>query len=346
VKYTNEWLREQYGVCGADGLHFVFFWKPSDDPILGPACLSQWHACSFVEDGVRYTTAEQYMMAQKAVLFGDEEVRQKIMEAAHPNAYKSLGRKVRNFDQAKWDANKTEIVFRGTLAKFSQNPALRDYLLGTGDAVLAEASPYDNIWGIHMRENDPNVRNPNAWEGENLLGFILMEARDVLRDGDFLKYDFLIEAGENGPDASIPVEDASWAPDIECRMLDGTKKSDVIVCRAEPYYLPDGCRVGDRVSGYLRLEIQGECEIVDGMLDTYLGSLKEENLVVRICRKDGRLYGMLDGFPHMMPIEINPTHSEAEKVVNTLKMLCDGDVVRIDATIGAHFDRKNELCNE
>lgn len=79
------------------------------------------------------------------------------------------------------DARKADIVLSGTLAKFSQNPELRAFLLGTGDALLVEASPYDGIWGVRLGIRDSGIDNPNCWRGENLLGFSLMEARDVLR---------------------------------------------------------------------------------------------------------------------------------------------------------------------
>ncbi len=33
-----------------------------------------------------------------------------------------------------------------------------------------------------MSESDENVQNPLNWRGQNLLGFALMEVRDVLRE--------------------------------------------------------------------------------------------------------------------------------------------------------------------
>lgn len=120
-------------------------------------------------------------MAEKARLFGDKEICAKIMESTEPNKIKALGRKVKNFDQAVWDACKYSIVLNGNYLKFIQNPKLKEFLLSTGDKVLAEASPYDGIWGIRMGEKSPNVRNPMEWQGENLLGFALMEVREELR---------------------------------------------------------------------------------------------------------------------------------------------------------------------
>ena len=70
---------------------------------------------------------------------------------------------------------------QGNLAKFRQNPLLGDFLRGTGDAVLVEASPVDCIWGIGWAEDDPQARLPEMWDGSNLLGFALMEVREQLR---------------------------------------------------------------------------------------------------------------------------------------------------------------------
>ena len=57
---------------------------------------------------------------------------------------------------------------------------LKTFLLSTGDAILAEASPYDGIWGIRMQADAPDANNPLKWRGQNLLGFALMEERDEL----------------------------------------------------------------------------------------------------------------------------------------------------------------------
>lgn len=104
-----------------------------------------------------------------------------ILGSPSPAEAKQLGRRVRGFEEEVWDAACFELVVKGNLAKFEQNPELRSFLLSTGDQVLVEASPYDRIWGIGMGERDPRARDPRCWEGENLLGFALMEARDRLR---------------------------------------------------------------------------------------------------------------------------------------------------------------------
>ncbi len=61
------------------------------------------------------------------------------------------------------------IVTGANQAKFGQNKDLRDYLLGTGDRILVEASPLDRIWGIGLAADDPRAEQVSTWQGQNLL---------------------------------------------------------------------------------------------------------------------------------------------------------------------------------
>ena len=163
----------------------IYFWgHTTNEKEITAVCLSQWYDCYFEVDGQSYHTTEQFMMASKARLFGDDEVFNEIMMAHHPHDYRKLGRKVSGFDPELWDAKKRDIVVEGNKAKFSQNPDLLEFLLSTGDAILVEASPYDKIWGIGL-DQDTAMKVPvNQWQGENLLGCALMEVRDWLRSTD------------------------------------------------------------------------------------------------------------------------------------------------------------------
>lgn len=161
---------------------YLYFWghQPERDGSVGKGCLSQWWPCRFVVDGVAYASAEHWMMAEKARLFGDEGTLARILAARTPAEAKTLGRAVRGFSQAPWDAACFGIVVAGNVAKFGQDEDLRAYLLGTGARVLVEASPRDRIWGIGLTASDPRAADPRSWRGENLLGFALMEAREQL----------------------------------------------------------------------------------------------------------------------------------------------------------------------
>src|SRR5579859_5780851 len=66
---------------------------------------------------------------------------ERIRRAPHPGAAKALGRQVRSFDEERWAAERFELVVTGNLAKFGQHPELAEFLLGTGERVLVEASP-------------------------------------------------------------------------------------------------------------------------------------------------------------------------------------------------------------
>jgi ribA/ribD-fused uncharacterized protein len=164
-------------------IEFLFFWghRPSDDGKVSKRCLSQWWKSSFTHDGVTYTSAEQWMMAQKAQLFGDSSTRHKILKTTETAQVKELGRKVIGFDQEQWDASKYSIVRKGNALKFSQHEGLKTFLLATGDKVIVEASPADKIWGIGLTESNPDASDPSKWLGQNLLGFALMEVRDLIR---------------------------------------------------------------------------------------------------------------------------------------------------------------------
>ncbi|WP_157245410.1 NADAR family protein [Nonomuraea typhae] len=161
------------------GLRYLFFWghQPGKD---GAGCLSQWWPVSFTEDGHTFTSAEHYMMAHKAWLFGDHDTARRILGAAHPGEAKALGRAVTGFDEERWLAHRFGIVVRGNVAKFGQHAELAAYLLATRDRVLVEASPVDRIWGIGLAAADERAGSPAAWRGLNLLGFALMAARDAL----------------------------------------------------------------------------------------------------------------------------------------------------------------------
>ena len=183
MKYNKEQLLNQRLTLTRDD--FVFFWGHEDrGKGLTKVCLSQWYQCPFVVEGQYYNCAEQYMMAEKARIFGDEEIRQQILAEYSQMAMKKLGRKVRDYDDEIWKEKRFDVVVKGNIAKFSQNEKLLDFLLSTDDKILVEASPKDTVWGIGLDESSPEAIQPRKWIGENLLGFALMEVRDILRTNE------------------------------------------------------------------------------------------------------------------------------------------------------------------
>src|SRR5689334_9009876 len=102
---------------------YLFFWLHQSQK--EKSCLSQCFEAPFRRDNTTYLTAEHFMMAEKARLFHDKEIENKIINAIHPGEAKALGKMIRKFDQTQWDEHRFEIVVQGNLLKFAQNPHLK-----------------------------------------------------------------------------------------------------------------------------------------------------------------------------------------------------------------------------
>ncbi|KAG6910161.1 hypothetical protein DXG01_012610 [Tephrocybe rancida] len=169
---------------------FTFFWTTAH--VNGWA--SQWFPASFVasvaidsdaEEEVHFPTTEHWMMLHKALLFRDIEIARQIIASTSTakgdmKRVKSLGRKVKNYNDATWKSHRTRIVVEGNLHKYRQNQELKDKLLATGDTEIAEAAPRDRIWGIGFGEKNAPGKY-DKW-GQNLLGKALVQVRQTIRE--------------------------------------------------------------------------------------------------------------------------------------------------------------------
>jgi len=171
---------------------FTFFWG-------GPSPFgqfSQWALYDVIIDNIKYNCSEQYMMAEKARLFGDTEMLARIMATLDPREQKALGKQVRGFDKARWELYAKDIVYKASVAKYSQHPELRRTLLSTVGTTIVEASPEDKIWGIGLRKDDRRALDRATWLGTNWLGETLTRVRD----------EFLKEEKERGVRSSLTGE--------------------------------------------------------------------------------------------------------------------------------------------
>ena len=140
---------------------------------------SQWAFSPFTINGIYYKTAEHYMMWYKDQVFGGT-LEQQILNAVHPSDAKLLGRQVPNFDVARWSPVAKQGVYRGNMAKFTQNPLMLIQLMETYGTTLVEASPTDVVWGIGLDQNDPLRFDRKNWRGTNWLGEVLQDVRETL----------------------------------------------------------------------------------------------------------------------------------------------------------------------
>ncbi|KAK2615566.1 hypothetical protein N8I77_002312 [Diaporthe amygdali] len=165
----------------------IYFWRETEEPY---GWMSQWYAYRMrdaSDSTIVYPTAEHYMMYQKAKLFEDDKIADKILAGKdfHPRKIKELGREVAGFDESTWVAEREQIVKKGTWLKMTKplrdkQVNLGELLLETGDRELVEASPFDRVWGVGFRAKDAE-NNRERW-GLNLLGKALMAVRERLRE--------------------------------------------------------------------------------------------------------------------------------------------------------------------
>ena len=155
---------------------FICFHNPDEEN----GYLSNWYCSEFEIKGTTFSSMEQYMMYSKAKVFGDEAIAAQIMQNSNVAVIKNLGRLVSGYDDKVWDGMRQIIVYEGLLAKFSQNEELKEQLLATGDATLAECAVADIIWGIGLAMKDEKRFDISKWKGKNLLGYSLMLVRDKL----------------------------------------------------------------------------------------------------------------------------------------------------------------------
>ena len=152
---------------------FYFFWKHE---------FGQWTRRDMVDKlTIQYNCCEQYMMYHKAILFKDYDTAQLILKESDPKKQKDLGRQVKNYDENVWKMHRMSIVTSGNFLKFTQHGELLERLLDTGNKILVEASPYDNIWGCGLAANDDRILDIDNWTGQNLLGQCLMNVRKLFQ---------------------------------------------------------------------------------------------------------------------------------------------------------------------
>ena len=143
--------------------------------------LSNWYHSDFSVNGIDYSSMEQFMMYKKAVCFSDDVVAEEILKTDDVAKIKDWGRCVSGYNDNIWNGVRQIIVYEGLMAKFSQNPKLKEQLQATGNAVLAECAVRDCIWGIGLSMHDPDRLDQHQWRGQNLLGYTLMMVKDRLK---------------------------------------------------------------------------------------------------------------------------------------------------------------------
>ena len=162
----RRWQRDHWDEPGT-----IYFWSGQGSPhesfsnfAATPFTMAAWHA----ELGdVEFATGEHAFQAAKGPTALEHE---RIRLAHTPMGAKQLGRRVAL--PADWSVRRSHVMLAVVRAKFARGTP-RELLLSTADALLAEDSPYDPVWGCRDRAG--------GYTGANLLGRALMRVRDELR---------------------------------------------------------------------------------------------------------------------------------------------------------------------
>jgi hypothetical protein len=133
-------------------------------------CFSNFSRHGFEIDGKYWRTSEHYFQAQKFVGTEHEEA---VRNAKTPKEAASRGRDRKRPLRKDWEQVKDDVMRRAVLKKFETHANIRETLLSTGDEELIENAPGDYYWGIGK-----------TGAGKNMLGKILMEVRQTLREAN------------------------------------------------------------------------------------------------------------------------------------------------------------------
>ena len=178
LKKTNT-IKDKLTVAGQE-VDAIFFHKPAEPH----GFLSNWYPSPFDLDGVHFTSAEQYIMYKKCMVFGDVASAKKVLATEDTKEQQAIGQNAKGYVGKVWEGMRQVVAVHGLLAKFSQNEDLKQMLLDTGDAWLVECAHSDIIWACGIRLNEEERFDSSKWRGKNILGFALMEVRSILRKAD------------------------------------------------------------------------------------------------------------------------------------------------------------------
>ena len=142
--------------------------------------LSNFFPARIEAEGKSFITSEHYFTYKKAMHFEDGETAQTIIETKEPEIVKQLGKKIQGFQKNEWNRVSTEYMYQAMLLKFTQNEALRGFLLSTSGNKLIEASGTDKLWGIGHSLRSRDLFNEAKWSGKNLAGKTLERVRQTL----------------------------------------------------------------------------------------------------------------------------------------------------------------------
>lgn len=143
--------------------------------------LSNFFPSTFCINNERFTTVEQYYQSRKALFSHNYHIHKLIMKTENPGHIKRLSKRIRYLNFRAWASVRERIMKTALMAKFSQNPDLKNALVQTKNSLLVECNPLDYHWSCGLSLNHPHVQHPHMHPGKSILGILLMEVRQELQ---------------------------------------------------------------------------------------------------------------------------------------------------------------------
>lgn len=156
-------------------------WQPDRVCFYGAdSYFSNWNILPFHDnEGIGYKTIEHYIVYQKAILFGDLDVAERVLQSPNGRAAKAESKKIAGYDPAIWKDERYVIELSAVYHKFKSHSDALTHLMKTNDRLLVDCTD-DTYWGSGVRLDDPSARTRKRWPGNNIGGRTLMDARDIL----------------------------------------------------------------------------------------------------------------------------------------------------------------------
>lgn len=145
----------------------IYFYSAREQPY---GCFSNFSRHGVKLDGYWWMTSEHYFQAQKFANTDPAWVEQ-IRQSKSPKDAANMGRSRRHPLRSDWENVKDDIMRKAVLRKFKTHAQPKQILLTTGDELIVENAPGDYYWGCGKNGS-----------GQNKLGKILMEIRNILRE--------------------------------------------------------------------------------------------------------------------------------------------------------------------
>ena len=116
-------------------------------------------------------------------MFGDIQAAREVLSESEPRKIRNIGNHIKHYAHSEWVEKCDENINEGVQAKFNQNMIAKKYLLKTAVKVIGEASK-NKKWGTGIHISNKNALNSESWDGDNLMGAILMRIRNELQESE------------------------------------------------------------------------------------------------------------------------------------------------------------------